>query len=393
MKSKTITQNKLLKPSHFKKTLIDNLNLVSKPITHEESLARTFKWIDQSFKITGDGGSSSGYLFRRGWLGSYPETTGYLIPTMIEYAQYKKNDYWSSLAIKAADWLLDIQFEEGGWQGLQVDIQCDQRVFNTGMIIDGLVAVYKFSGEKKYLDSAIKGVKWTVSKLDNNGFYSENNIVDGGAFDTLVNACLLMAIQFMDGKEKEKYENIVRKSQDAHMTLQNENGTFKRCNFQNDNRDLLHHLGYTLDGLLISSAILKDDKYYACAKKTADKMLSKFEVNTELPALTNEDWTTYKDLGVKASLCLTGYSQIAIVFQKIGRKENDVRYLNAALKIIDKVAAIANYSSLNKGIAYGVPGSYPINGAYHQYEFVNWAAKYHAESILLSFNQEIPKEK
>tara|TARA_B110001452_G_scaffold257164_1_gene251107 strand:+ start:86 stop:1270 length:1185 start_codon:yes stop_codon:yes gene_type:complete len=392
MKTKTITHNRLYHPSHFKRVVLDNLSITGKEISHKNSLTCTFDWIHQSFKVTPDNGSSAGYSFNRGWLGSYPETTGYLIPTLIEYAQYKDEQEWSQLALKAADWLIDIQYSEGGWQGLQVDKQCDQRIFNTAMIIDGLIAAYKFSNNQKYLESAFKAVRWSISKLDENGYYSENNIVDGGAFDTLVNACLLMAIQYMPIDEKEKNSAIVTKSLDAHLNLQNPNGTFKRCSFDNDNKCLLHHLGYTLDGLMISYAILKDEKYYRSAKKTADKLLSKFEVKLELPALTNSDWTTHFDLGdTKASLCLTGYSQIAIVFQKIYRKENDARFLNAALKIIDIVASISNYRSNNKGMSNGVPGSFPINGIYHQYEFVNWAAKYHAESILLSFNQEIAK--
>jgi hypothetical protein len=85
-------------------------------------------------------------------------------------------------------------------------------------------------------------------------------------------------------------------------------------------------------------------------------------------------------------LCLTGYSQISIVFDKIYRKENDLRYLNAALKIIDIVSSIGNYKSSNKGISYGIAGSYPINGSYQSFQVVNWAAKYHAEALLRSLN-------
>ena len=161
---------------------------------------------------------------------------------------------------------------------------------------------------------------------------------------------------------------------------------------QND-RALMHHIGYTLDGFIISSEILDDDRYFQVALKTAKKLLSYFEVNLELPAYFKNDWTPLKDIdGVRSSMCLTGCSQISIVFQKIYKKTKDARYLNAAFKINDIVGAIGNHPSSERGISFGLAGSYPINGIYQHYQFVNWAAKYHAEALLLSLNKNIPKK-
>jgi hypothetical protein len=177
------------------------------------------------------------------------------------------------------------------------------------------------------------------------------------------------------------------------MALQTENGLFNRCNFKQDNCSFLHHIGYTLDGLIISSEILGNEEYFKSAQKTTKKLLSYFEVNLELPAYFNNDWRPVKDLGeVRSSLCLTGLSQIAIVFQKIYRKTSDLRYLNAAYKINDIVSSIGNHPSTDKGISFGLAGSYPMSGIYLPYQFVNWAAKYHAESLLLSLNADIPKK-
>lgn len=383
---KSIRLNKLYYPTHGKKYLFDNTSIIGKTTTPEQSLEKTFQWIKASIDATKDGGSSAYYRFSTGWKGSYPETTGYLIPTVYDYAIFKNSDEWKNIARKAADWLLSIQAPEGGWQGLQVDEKCDLRVFNSAMILDGLVSAYRIENDDKYLIAAKRGAEWIMSKLNGDGFFSENNVVGGGAFDTLVCACLLMLVELLPQDEQETYRHQIKNALDAHLTLQTDNGWFRNCNFQSNDTALLHHLGYTLDGLIISSQILKDETYYAAALKSAKKLLSKFEVNLELPAYIKSDWNTHLDLGAKASLCLTGYSQIAIVFQKISKKEDDLRYLNAALKINDIVSAIGNYESRNDGICYGIPGSYPINGSYQSFQVVNWAAKYHAESLLLSFN-------
>lgn len=395
-KLKKIRTLKLYKTTVLKKVLIDKLQLVNKIPDPDRSLENIFKWIKASFEANNDGGSSAYYSFTDGWKASYPETTGYLIPTLYDYYSYTKNEEWRTLAKKASDWLIKIQHIEGGWQGLQVDKKCDLRVFNTAMILDGLIAAYEVEKEKKYLDSAISGFKWTFSKMDAKGFFTENNVSDGGSFDTLVVACLLMVYQYLPENEKESFLPKITNSLDAHLTLQFENGLFQRCNFNTSykNTSLLHHIGYTLDGLMISSEILNNEKYYLAAKKTALKLLSKFEVSLELPAFTSDDWTSFKDLyGVRSSLCLTGYSQIAIVFFKIYKHDNDLRFLSAALKINDIVSAIGNYRSLNKGISFGLAGSYPVNGNYQPYKFVNWSAKYHAESVLLSLGKSRSKKK
>jgi len=388
---RTIKNDRLYNLSHGKKVLLDNLGIVSKTPSLDDSLDNTFKWIKASFEAGGDGGSSAYYKLSTGWKGSYPETTGYLIPTMYEYAAYRENDEWKNLAKRAADWLLQIQAPEGGWQGLHIGTPCDLRIFNSGMILDGLIAAYRVENDKKYLDSAVRGLDWILSKQDDSGFFSENNVVGGGAFDTLVCAGLLMVAQCLPEEEKQAYFAKIRKALDAHLTLQTENYWFKNCSFRKDGTALLHHLGYTTDGFIISSDILGDDKYYQAAKKTARKLLSKFEVELELPAYTKSDWSTNKDLGNKATLCLTGYSQISIVFQKIAKTENDMRYLNAALKINDIVASIGNYKSSNKGLSYGLAGSYPINGGYQRNQMVNWAAKYHGEALLLTMDKCMSK--
>jgi hypothetical protein len=393
-KLKKIKLYKLYRFSHLNRVITDKFNLVNEIPSKERSLENVFTWIKQSFLVNSDGGSSAYYRMGKGWKGSYPETTGYLIPTLYDYYHYTKHEDWKKFAINASDWLLKIQHQEGGWQGLQVDEKCDLRVFNTAMILDGLIRTYIEENDKKYLEAAIKGFKWTLCKMDAKGFFVENNVSDGGSFDTLVLACLLMVYQHLPKDEQNQYHDKLIFSLDAHLNLIQENGWIKNCNFNTSykNTALLHHIGYTLDGLIISSEILGDKKYYNAAKKTALKVLSKFEVNVSLPAFFNPDWTAYKDLGTGHSICLTGCSQIAIVFIKIYKTDNDLRFLNGALKLIDIVGAIGNYKSVNNGISYGLPGSYPVFGNYQPYQFVNWAAKYHAESLLLSLNKSKSKK-
>ena len=68
-------------------------------------------------------GSTAGcgtYYFNSGWTSDYPETTGYIIPSLLRYAAYNKAQ-WSeeavNAALKAGEWLLTVQHDDCGWPG------------------------------------------------------------------------------------------------------------------------------------------------------------------------------------------------------------------------------------------------------------------------------------
>jgi len=393
---KNIREYKLYRWPFLKRVLYDTLHVQRDVPSFDQSLRNTVQWIDASFKSRGDGGSSAYYFLGHGWKGSYPETTGYIIPTLYNYSHYVNEPYWSVLAKKAAEWLISIQSEEGGWQGLQIGVKCELRIFNTAMILDGLIAAYKEEKDEIYLNSAVKGAKWILSKMDANGLFKENTPVPGGsAGDMLVLACMLNVIQYMPKDEQANYTPAIIRSLHAHLQLQTENGWFSKCNFADSypGTALLHHVGYTLDGLIVSSELLDDDTYCKAGLKLAKKLLEKFESEKTLPAYINSDWTSHYDLGGKYSLCLTGLSQVAISFHKIAKLSGELAYAKAADAIILQVATISNWRSREKGLNYGVAGSYPISGNYQKNKVVNWAAKYHAESILQSLGKNMPRKK
>ena len=69
----------------------------------------------QDCSTSADGGVSRHFSLVTGWATSYPETTGYIVPTVLDMAAGD-----SALAARGRrmlDWLVSIQFPEGGFQG------------------------------------------------------------------------------------------------------------------------------------------------------------------------------------------------------------------------------------------------------------------------------------
>jgi len=392
-----IKNNHLYETPFLKRVLYDYLGKTGQTPSLDESLTKTFSWIKASFEATGDGGSAAYYHLGHGWKSSYPETTGYLIPTLYEYSRYSIDSYWAELAHKAAEWLIKIQYKEGGWQGLQIGVPCEPRIFNTGMILDGMISAFLHQKDEKYLEAAIKGVDWIISKIGNNGLFISNNPVKGGwSADILVLSYAATVIQYLPADKQSKYLESIHNSMNSHLKFQAPNGWISASNFEDSFPDtaVLHVLGYAFDGLLVLFEVTGEQKYMDSAMAIAGELLSLYKTTGQIPSYIKSDWSTYYDMGRgKASLCLTGLSQVAICFHKIARIKNKPEYVEAANKIIAQVAGIGNWKSSCNGLSYGITGSYPISGHYQKYKTLNWAAKFHAESILLAMNKSLPRKR
>ena len=117
-----------------------------------------------------DDGFASRYHVRDGWYSSYPEVTGYIIPTLIKYGEKNGRADLVERTLKAADWLLSIQMDSGAFQGRLVDDRpITAVIFNTGMILFGLVSSYKKTGDQKYIQACRKAADWLVENLDSDG--------------------------------------------------------------------------------------------------------------------------------------------------------------------------------------------------------------------------------
>src|SRR3990172_3706504 len=105
----------------FRLKIRDNFFKKSGPIRSKAFLVHAaIRWLCLAQDVTGDGGVSASFSLRHGWLPSYPETTGYIIPTMFDYYQYcKERDYYLR-AIKMAEFILSIQNRDGSIYGGEV---------------------------------------------------------------------------------------------------------------------------------------------------------------------------------------------------------------------------------------------------------------------------------
>ena len=119
----------------------------------EKYLKASIDWLLTA--LSDKGGFLASYSLIKGWEKPYPETTGYIIPTLLNFinsSDYRKNEVVNAIR-KSGEWLISIQNEDGSFNEVS---GIEPIVFDSGQILFGLIAMYEYSGEKKYIESAKK---------------------------------------------------------------------------------------------------------------------------------------------------------------------------------------------------------------------------------------------
>src|SRR5207244_1020057 len=98
----------------------------------------------------------------RGWDRSYPETTGYVITSLIHYGRRTKWAEPIERAFRMGLWEAEIQMPSGAVQGgkLSNPDQQTPAAFNTGMVLDGFVTILEEQQDKTILRAAERAAEF-----------------------------------------------------------------------------------------------------------------------------------------------------------------------------------------------------------------------------------------
>jgi len=343
------------------------------------AIGRSVKWLLQAQKATPDEGMGSFHLVNQ-WSSSYPETTGYIIPTLLQYASANNDNNIQEAAIRATDWLIEIQRPPGGWQGGRVNENKPPIVFNTAQIIRGLVAVYKLTNNQKYLDSAIKAGDWLCSIQDKDGTWTRHALMNKArVYDSYVDLPLLMLYK---ETRLEKYKKHAMLNLDWIVAQkQHENGWFEDCDntIKRNHKPILHTIAYTIDGLLDAGIYLDERKYVVAAKKAADVLKEKFDRDGFLHGRYDSKWNGSEHM------ILTGCAQMSIVWQKIAHYSGNSNYADTAGRMNSLLVNLQNrrIKKESENTLGAINGSFPLWGRYEPFAYPNWATKYLADALML----------
>ncbi|MCD4675879.1 MAG: hypothetical protein K8S18_07770, partial [Desulfobacula sp.] len=200
----------------------------------EKHLIETGQWICRAQDSGEDNGVSRAYKASRykghgpfAWQPSYPETTGYIIPTMIALTDVLGDSEYKSRAIKMADWELEVQLSSGAVMGSVVTAKPSPAVFNTGQVIFGWLNAYQETNDEKYLMGAKRAGDYLISVQDSNGSFDKGDSKFALKGATTYNARVAWALnEFGSAVNEKNYIDAGCKNIENVLKKQNSNGWF-----------------------------------------------------------------------------------------------------------------------------------------------------------------------
>ncbi len=345
----------------------------------DAAVAGALDWLGraQDRSPSRDGGVAHSFSLVKGWAASYPETTGYIVPTLLDCAALLGDEALRERARRMLDWLVAIQFPDGGFQGGRIDAPVVVPVtFNTGQILLGLARGAQDFGEP-YLAAMHKAAAWLATTQDEDGCWRKHPtpFAEPGekAYETHVAWGLFEAARVAPERG---YETAARANIRWALTQQRENGWFENCCLSDPSRPLTHTLGYVLRGLLEAHRFSPDGALLEASRRTADGLLGAVDAEGFLPGRLRSDWAAAAPWA-----CLTGSVQVAHCWLMLYEVTGDARYRDAAYAANRYVRRTMKLDGPpdRRG---GVKGSFPIFGDYGKYQYLNWSCKFMIDSNL-----------
>jgi hypothetical protein len=333
----------------------------------------------QDNSTTVDGGVARHFSLVSGWGSSYPETTGYIVPTVINVARRRNDDALLQRARRMLDWLVSIQFPGGGFQGGMVDQEPRVPVtFNTGQILLGLASGTEEFGDA-YREPMRRAAQWLVDTQDPDGCWRSHGtpfaIPGEKSYETHVSWGLFEAARL---EPERGYSDAAMANIRWALQYQQVNGWFEKCCLGDPQRPLTHTLGYVLRGLIEAYRFSGDEEILQRSILTADGLLKAIRPDDGfLSGRLDSDWRP----SVRWA-CLTGSVQIAHCWLMLYGITGNERYLEAARAANSYVRRTIKTEGPEE-VRGGVKGAFPVYGNYGKYEYLNWACKFAIDSFLL----------
>ncbi len=354
--------------------------------TDDKHLKETSNWLVRAWEAGDDGGVARAYravdIKRhsiKGWQPSYPETTGYIIPTMFALADYLSLNDYRRYALKMADWEIEIQMSSGAVMGSVVTAKPSPAVFNTGQVIFGWLVAFKQSGDQKYLDAAYRAGNYLIDVQGDEGSWQKgdsNFALKGATTYNARGAWALIELGLVSGIQK--YIDSGKKNIEQAISKQNAKGWFADNCLNEPDNPLLHTIVYATRGVLESGVCLGESRYIDSALKTLNALIACQRPDGGIPGRLKSDWSSKENWD-----CVTGDAQAAIAWLRANEITGEKKYMDAARNAIEFIKKTQNLSHPNPGIKGGVKGSFPFDGPYGQYQMLNWAAKFFCDALML----------
>lgn len=352
---------------------------------HRPHVAAAVEWLERAQDATGTGGVARGYalvhhdyLKVSGWEPAYPETTGYIIPTLYAAADYLGRPELAQRARRAAEWERDVQLDSGAVQGGVIGQPVAPAVFNTGMVIFGWLCAFVRDGDGASADAARRAADFLVDALDDDGVWRRSSSLYADVHAPLYNARTAWALAEAGARLGEpRYLDAAALALRAIARRQQQSGWLPDCCLNDPARPLTHTIAYTLRGLLEGGRVLQDSALIDAASRGASALAAKVDDQGRLAGRYAVNWRP-----AVAWSCLTGNAQMAGIWLRLAEITGDRTWLAPVGPALRFLKGTQNCGARLDGLRGGILGSSPVDGGYAPNETLNWATKFFIDALI-----------
>lgn len=352
--------------------LYANIFSNNRVLSNAEHAHSAVNWLINSNKIVEGDGFPHSFHFFRGWMPPYPETTGYIIPTLILSADKFNTNPATHEIHRSWDWLKKIQSDEGYF----TDLQGNPQVFDTGQILIGANFLYR-NKIINTADTIRNSCDWLVKQQSCNGEFITNsyNRVPHTYYSRVAAALMEAGILI----ECDKYFDSGLKLLEWVIQNQNKNDWIENMSFSND-YPYSHTMIYTLEGLFAGYIFTGDTRMLNSIIAFANKLLKSIsETGGIIRSQYNNEF-----LPVTDEICITGLCQwSALCFRLDSLGHSNFR--KQGITSLDRAKRL-QIKSINKLINGGLPGSQPSYGKYMRFSIPNWGVKFFIDALIAEDN-------
>lgn len=369
---------------HYIALAKDKLGVSRKnPRAIAEHLAGAAAWLLRAQKSTPDDGVAHSYDYRlRKWLASYPETTGYIIPTLYDYAEYFAQPQYRDAAWRMARWEARELLPEGGVRAGTMNAEVvAPTVFNTGQVLFGLARAARETGDVTIRSALVRAADWLVNVQDEDGcwrrFHSPFTTTKMATYNTRSAFGLVRTFEVTGDQ---KYLDAADRNVRWAIAQAQPNGWLPgNCLTHNaDDSALTHTIAYSIRGILEVGVALGKGDYVSHALKMARAVAKAQNDDGSLAAYYDPHWRRAARWS-----CVTGNAQMAINWLRLAHETGEGALQAHAIAANRFNMSIQDLDTPDDNRRGAIKGSHPLNGGYMTWRYPNWAAKFFMDALML----------
>jgi len=356
------------------------------PIDHDVvHLKAAIDWLVRAQDATPDGGIARGYSLvwhpefeTQGWQPNYPETTGYIVPTLYAASDLLRRPVLAARAELAARWEVDVQLASGAVRGGTMAAAPSPAIFNTGQVLFGWLAALARTGSTEFADAAHRAACFLMSQQEHDGTWRRGNSRFADSTATLYNARTAWALAEAGARlGKRAYLDAAEKALVAVAREQRQNGWLPQCCLNDPDRPLLHTLAYAIQGFVEGGRVLGNADLVWAGQRAARAIARLVNPDGFLPGRFASDWS-----GAASWSCLTGNAQMVNVWLRLHELTGGPAWLEPVPRVLEYIKATQNRETSDLGLRGGIKGAHPVTGAYGRLEVLSWATKFFADALM-----------